>query len=69
MYYGLPKELLLDNDTNFLANVMKYYLQKLYTRDKYTTIYQLQTNWKLENLDGTLGNMLTKYLVSKPTKL
>ena len=69
MYYGLSKELLLDNDTNFLANVVKYYLQKLHTWDKYMTVYYLQTNWKVENLDGTLGNMLTKYLIGKPKKL
>lgn len=40
IYYRLLKELLSDNGTNFLANVVKYYLQKLYTQYKYTIAYQ-----------------------------
>lgn len=32
MHYGPPKDSLLDNDTsNLLANVVEYYLPKLYT--------------------------------------
>lgn len=26
IYYGLSKELLLDNNTNFLANIIEHYL-------------------------------------------
>lgn len=69
MHYGPPKELLSDNGTNLLANVVEHYLRKLHTRHRYTTAYHPRTNGKVENLNGTLGDMLTKYLAGKPTKL
>lgn len=33
------------------------------------TAYHPRTNGKIENLNNTLDNMLTKYWVDKPTKL
>ena len=69
MHYGSPKELLSDNGTNLLANVVEYYLRKLHIQYRYITAYYCQTNRKVENLNSTLGDILTRYLVGKPTKL
>lgn len=69
IYYGPNKELLLDNGTNLLVNIMEHYLLKFYFYHKYITIYYLQTNGKFENLNSTLGDKLTKYLADKATKL
>ena len=69
MYYGLPKELLSDNGTNFLANVVKHYLQKLHTQHRYMTAYHPRTNEKVKKFNSILGNMLINYLAGKSTKL
>lgn len=69
MYYKPFNELLSDNGTNFLVNVVEYYLKKLYIWHKYMTIYYPQTNRKVKNLNSSLSDILTKYVVDKPTKL
>ena len=62
MFYKLLKELLFNNKTNFKADVVKYYLQKL-------VIYHLQINEKIKNFNSILKDMLTKYLTDKSTIL
>lgn len=54
--------------TNFLANIIEYYIQKLYTWHRYKIVYYFQTNIKIDNFNGTSSNMLTKYLIDKLTK-
>lgn len=68
-YYKLLKKLLSDNSNNLLANVLEYYLQKFYTWYNYIITYYPQINKMFENLNGTLSDMLTKYLVGKFIKL
>ena len=68
IYYKLSKELLWKKSTNFLANIVKYYMWKLYTQHKYMTEYYLQTNEKIKNLNDILSNILMIYLAGKPTK-
>jgi len=67
--YDSSRELLSNNDTNFLSYVMTYYLKKLRTQHRTTTFYYLCTNEKIENLNEMLSFMLTKYLMSKLTQL
>jgi len=67
--YDSSRELLSNNSTNFLSYVMTYYLKKLRTQHRTTTLYHLCTNEKVENLNETLSFMLTKYLMSKSTQL
>ena len=67
--YRPPRELLSDNGTNFLSRIVTLYLKRLGTRHRTTTPYHPRTNSKVENLNGTLGKMLTKYLIGKPTRL
>jgi hypothetical protein len=67
--YGAPQELLTDNGTNLLAKSVEFYLVKLKTRHRTTTPYHPRTNGKVENLNGLLGAMLTKYCMGLPTRV
>jgi len=67
MNYNLLRELLFNNNTNFLSCVVIYYLKKLKTQHKTMTFYYLCTNEKIKNLNKILSFMLTKYLISKST--
>ncbi len=67
--YDLLRELLSNNDMNFLSHVMIYYLKKFKTQYRTITLYYLCTNEKIENLNEMLSFMLTKYLMSKLTQL
>jgi transposase InsO family protein len=67
--FGAPKEFLTDNGTNLLSDGVKYYIDLLKSRHRLTTPYHPRTNGKVENLNGLLGRMLSKYLMGKPTRL
>ena len=67
--YGAPREIVTDNGRNLLAGAVRYYIQLLGARHRTTTPYHPRTNGKVENFNGLLGRMLTKYLMNKPTKL
>lgn len=69
MHYRVPKELLFENGTNSLANVIEHYLRKLHTRYRYTILHHPWTNEKVKNFYNILGDILTKSLEGKPTKL
>jgi hypothetical protein len=66
--YGAPMELLSDNGPNLLAGAVRFYLDLIKTKHRTTTPYHPRTNGKVENLNGLLGRMLTKYLMGKPTR-
>jgi transposase InsO family protein len=67
--YGAPQELLTDNGTNLLAKSVEFYLAKLKIRHRTTTLYHPRTNGKVENLNGLLGAILTKYYMGLPTRV
>jgi len=67
--YNSLRELLFNNNTNFLSHVVTYYLKKLETQHRTMTFYYFCINEKIENLNETLSFMLTKYLISKSTQL
>ncbi len=67
--YDLLRELLFNNNMNFLSHVMIYYLKKLRTQHRTMTFYYFCINEKIENLNKMLSFMLTKYLMSKSTQL
>jgi transposase InsO family protein len=67
--FGAPKEILTDNGANLLAAGVAYYVNLLKSRHRLTTPYHPRTNGKVENLNGLLGKMLSKYLMGKPTRL
>lgn len=49
--------------------MVKYHLQKFFTQNKYKNKYHTETNEKVKNLSRTLGDILAKYLVGKPTTI
>ncbi len=65
--YDSLRELLFNNDTNFLSHVVIYYLKKLRTQHRTMTLYHFCINEKIENLNRMLSFMLTKYLMNKLT--
>jgi len=65
--YDSLRELLFNNDINFLSYVMTYYLKKLRTQYRTMTSYYLCINEKIKNLNEMLSFMLTKYLMNKST--
>jgi len=65
--YNSLRELLFNNDMNFLSHVVIYYLKKLRTQHKTMTLYHFCINEKIKNLNKMLSFMLTKYLMSKLT--
>ena len=67
--YGPPRELLSDNGTSFLNETIRHYLELLGTKHRTTTPYHPRTNGKVESLNGSIGRMLTKYLIGRPTAL
>ena len=69
MNYSSSRELLFNNNTNFLSHVVTYYLKKLRTQHRTMTFYHSYTNEKIKNLNKILNFMLTKYLMNKSTQL
>jgi len=65
--YDSSRELLFNNDMNFLSCVVIYYLKKLETQHRTMILYHFCINEKIENLNKILSFMLTKYLMSKLT--
>jgi len=69
MNYNSLRELLFNNNTNFLSHFMIYYLKKLRTQHRTMTLYYFCINKKIKNLNKMLSFMLTKYLMNKLTQL
>jgi len=67
MNYNSLRELLFNNNINFLSHIMIYYLKKLETQHRIMTFYYFCINEKIENLNKMLSFMLTKYFMSKST--
>jgi len=69
MNYSSSRELLFNNNMNFLNYVVIYYLKKLKTQHRTMTFYYFCINEKIKSLNKMLNFMLTKYLMSKLTQL
>ena len=67
--FGPPKELLSDNGSNFLSKVVDHLLKILKVVHKLSTPYHPRTNGKVENLNGTLGRVLTKMCLDRDLRL
>ena len=68
-HYETSKELLFDNETDFLKDVIKHYLRIFVIKHKKTISYYSKINKKIENLNKSWSNILIKYLTNKSTKL
>ncbi|SPO30464.1 uncharacterized protein UTRI_06394 [Ustilago trichophora] len=65
--FGAPKEILSDNGSNFLAEVVEHLLRTIKTRHRLATAYHPRTNGKVEALNGMIGRMLTRLMPRLPT--
>ena len=68
-YYGAFNELLSNNSPNLLSGAVQHFIGLLKARHRTTTPYHPRTNRKVENFNGLIGRILTKYLIGKPTRL
>ncbi|KOS36133.1 hypothetical protein ACN38_g13162 [Penicillium nordicum] len=68
-HYGAFNELISDNGPNLLSGAVRHFVGLLRARYRTTTPYHPRTNGKVENFNGLIGRMLTKYLMGKPTRL
>ena len=68
-HYETSKKLLFNNKTNFLKNVINYYLRIFVIKHRNTILYYSKINEKIEILNETFNNILIKYLTNKSTKL
>ncbi|KOS36085.1 hypothetical protein ACN38_g13229, partial [Penicillium nordicum] len=68
-HYGAFNELISDNGPNLLSGAVRHFVGLLRARHRTTTPYHPRTNGKVENFNGLIGRMLTKYLMGKPTRL
>lgn len=68
-HYGAFTELISDNGPNLLSGVVRHFTELIQARHRTTTPYHPRTNGKVENFNGLVGRMLTKYLMGKPTRL
>ena len=69
IYYNSPRELLFDNEMNFLNRIITLYLAHLKTRYRIITLYYFHINDKVKNLDKFLSKILIKCLIKKSIKL
>jgi hypothetical protein len=67
--YGAFDELVSNNRRNLLSQVVEVFVKILKVKHRTTTPSHPRMNRKNENLNGLLGRMLIKYLVSKLTRL
>lgn len=59
---GVPSEIITDQGTNFMAKLMKLLYKQLGIKGIRTTPFHPQTNGLVERFNGTLKNMLKKFV-------
>lgn len=60
---GVPAEIITDQGSNFMANVMKSLYKQLGIKGIRTTPFHSQTDGLVERFNGTLKNMLKMFCV------
>jgi transposase InsO family protein len=58
--FGTPFEIVSDNGSQFLSEVMENLLARLVVKHRFTTMYKPNTNGLVERTNGTLCSMLEK---------
>jgi hypothetical protein len=66
--HGLPKAIISDRDTKFTSNFWKGLFQELGTQLKFSTAYHPQTDGQTERVNQVLEDMLSMYVMDKPSK-
>ena len=60
--YGIPKTILTDRGTPFMAGLTKEMMKQLGVKHSCTTAYHPQCNGCVEHFNGTLKDMISKYV-------
>uniref|UniRef100_A0A7M4FCE6 Integrase catalytic domain-containing protein n=1 Tax=Crocodylus porosus TaxID=8502 RepID=A0A7M4FCE6_CROPO len=66
--FGIPKEIVTDQGTNFMSAVMAALCRVLHVAHLRTTIYRPQTNGLVERFNATLKGMLRRCAQEDPAK-
>ena len=60
--FGCPIEIVTDRGSNFCSGLVEEYLKRIGTNHKLTSAFHPRTNSKVERFNGTIKNMLRKYV-------
>lgn len=60
--FGCPVEILTDRGANFTSGLVEEYLKLIGTKHKLTSAFHPRTNSKVERYNGTIKQMLRKYV-------
>ena len=64
---GIPDEILSDQGTQFMSDLMKEVMRLLSVKQLHSTPYHAQTNGLVERFNGTLKSMLKKLMTDRPS--
>jgi transposase InsO family protein len=65
--FGSPVEILIDRGTHFRNKMINEFYKLVQVKYKFSIVYHPQTNGAIENLNGTLVNILRKLTIKYPT--
>ena len=66
--HGIPKAIILDQDTKFTRNFWRYLFFGLETQLNFSTTYHPHINGHTERVKQIVEDMLRMYVMNKPTK-
>jgi hypothetical protein len=66
--HGIPKEIVLDEDTKFTSNFWRGLFKGFGTNLNFITIYHPRLDGKTERINQVIEDMLRMYVMDKPSK-
>jgi hypothetical protein len=66
--HGIPKTIIFDRDQNFTSNFWKGLFKGFRTNLNFITTYHLETDGKIERVSQVIEDMLSMYVMDKPSK-
>ena len=66
-HFGVPREIMTDQGTQFMSNMVKTIIQKYHIRHKVSTPYHPQANGQVESTNKVLEAILTKTIKANHT--
>lgn len=67
MHVGLPREILTDRGTPFMANAMRGMCEHLHIKQLFTAVHHLQTDGLAKRLNQMIKTMLRRLAYDHPT--
>jgi hypothetical protein len=66
--YGVPKEIVLEEDPKFTSNFWKGLFKGFGNNLNFSTTYHLESDGKTEGINQIIEDMLRMYVIDKPSK-